>query len=61
MEKARVYHLWLQEIEKQMPRITASGVSWATIEGTATDETFRFDTAGQGYDQGKYAKRTDTV
>ena len=47
---------WLDGINAQMPRITASGVSWSLVEGPTG--AFRFD-SGPGFDQGKFARRVD--
>lgn len=38
-----------------MDRISPAGVSWEVILGLSGDQVFRFDTANQGYDQGKLA------
>jgi hypothetical protein len=50
---------WLRKIEEQMPRITISGVSWSTSEGS--DTAFRFGVAGRGFGQGELGKRTDVI
>ena len=49
---------WLAEVNKQLPRIMASGVDWALVEGVTG--AFRFD-SGPGFDQGKLAKRVDIL
>jgi len=49
---------WLSQVVAQMPRIVASGVAWELVEGVTG--AFRFD-SGPGFDQGKLAKRVDTL
>jgi len=53
---------WLRTIEVVMEKITGSGISWDTVEGTdETNPVFRFDTVGSGYDLGGYAQNTESI
>ena len=53
---------WLRIIETVMDKITPSGVSWETTEGTdQTQVVFQFDTTNAGYDQGGFAQRTEDI
>lgn len=49
----------LARINEFMPRITVSGTSWELVQGVGSDNVFRYDTAGQGYDEGQLASRVD--